>query len=131
MNSNPSHTGASHTTTSPALAIRPNIGLERLLDLWRVFHAIDAEFPLQYIICLTEIGRDEGLSLTTLAERTNLSLSTISRIVGALSDYRQNGQPFGLVDIQISKTERRRKELALTDKGKLILNNATKIISTP
>ncbi len=126
MNSHPPHTNA-----PPTLAARPNAALETLLNLWRVFHAIDPEFPLQYIICLTEIGRDEGLSLTTLAERTNLSLSTISRIVGALSDYRQNGHPFGLVDIQISKIERRRKELALTDKGKLILGNATKIISTP
>lgn len=80
------------------------------------------------MICLAEIARDEGLSLTTLAERTSLSLSTISRIVGALSDYRQNGQPFGLVDIRISPTERRRKELFLTSKGKTILNLVTKIL---
>lgn len=81
------------------------------------------------MICLTEIGRNEGLSLTTLAERVNLSLSTISRIVGALSDYRQNGQPFGLIEIKISETERRRKELSLTPKGRAILNRAIKIIS--
>ncbi len=102
---------------------------EPLLELLRLFHSIDPEFPLQYMICLTEIGRNEGLSLTTLAERVNLSLSTISRIVGALSDYRQNGQPFGLIEIKISETERRRKELSLTPKGRAILNRAIKIIS--
>jgi DNA-binding MarR family transcriptional regulator len=78
---------------------------------------------------MIEIAREEGISLTTLAERTNLSLSTISRIVGALSNYRQNGQPFGLVEIKISETERRRKELAMTPKGRAILNKALKLLN--
>lgn len=103
--------------------------LEQLLELLRVFHSIDSEFPLQYMICMIEIAREEGISLTTLAERTNLSLSTISRIVGALSNYRQNGQPFGLVEIKISETERRRKELAMTPKGRAILNKALKLLN--
>ena len=121
-------TETGHNTTSPNTQNPAGANTDTLLELLHLFRSIDPEFPLQYMICLVEISREEGLSLTTLAERAGLSLSTISRIVGALSDYRQNGQPFGLVEIKISATERRRKELALTPKGRAILNRAVKII---
>lgn len=57
------------------------------------------------------------MSLTELSEKTGLALSTISRIVGALSDYRANGNPYGIVEIRPSPQERRKKELYLTEKG--------------
>ncbi|MFK7840249.1 MAG: helix-turn-helix domain-containing protein [Bdellovibrionales bacterium] len=44
-------------------------------------------------MCLGEITLDEGLSVTQLSNRTGLALSTVSRIVGALSQYRQMGEP--------------------------------------
>ncbi len=121
--------GISNTSSENGNRSQNRPELEQLLELLRVFHSIDSEFPLQYMICMIEIAREEGISLTTLAERTNLSLSTISRIVGALSNYRQNGQPFGLVEIKISETERRRKELAMTPKGRAILNKALKLLN--
>lgn len=92
-----------------------------LLDILRRIQKIDGEFPIQYAICLVEIAQNEGCSITFLAEETNLALSTVSRIVGALSDYRQLGQPFGFVEVKISTTERRRKELYLTDLGRTTL----------
>lgn len=95
----------------------PEVHIARFLLLMRKLQEIDPEFPLQYSICLAEIAMNEGLSLTQLADKTGLSLSTISRIVGALSDYRQNNQPYGLVKLVVSPEERRRKELYLTDKG--------------
>lgn len=98
------------------------------LDLLHQVQKIDPEFPLQYAVCLAEISLDEGCSLTTLAERANLTLSTISRIVGALSDYRQNGQPYGLVEIRISTVERRRKELYLTARGRAALQKIGKVL---
>lgn len=99
-----------------------------LLDLLHQLQKIDPEFPLQYAVCLVEISLDEGCSLTTIAERANLTLSTISRIVGALSDYRQNGQPYGLIEIRISAVERRRKELYLTARGRAILQKMGKVL---
>ena len=98
------------------------------LDLLHQLQKIDPEFPLQYAVCLAEISLDEGCSLTTLAERANLTLSTISRIVGALSDYRQNGQPYGLIEIKISAEERRRKELYLTARGRSALQKLGKVL---
>ncbi len=100
------------------------------LDLLRQLQKIDPEFPLQYAICLGEIALDEGCSLTTLAERAGLTLSTVSRIVGALSDFRQNGQPYGLIEIKVSATERRRKELTLSPRGRTLLQKLGKVLET-
>lgn len=95
----------------------------KLLDILRRIQSIDAEFPLQYAICLVQISQDEGCSLTQLAEKTNLALSTVSRIVGALSAYRQVGEPYGFVEVRLSPAERRKKELYLTPLGQKTLQN--------
>ncbi len=102
--------------------------VQKFLDLLRQLQKTDPEFPLQYALCLGEISLNEGTSLTALAERVDLSLSTISRIVGALSEFRQNGQPYGLIEIRISAEERRRKELYLTQKGRAFIQKISKIL---
>lgn len=94
-----------------------------ILDVLQQLQRVDPEFPLHYAVCLIHIAMNEGTSLTQLSERTGLALSTISRIVGALSDYRQNGQSYELVDMRISPEERRRKELYLTAKGVATIRN--------
>lgn len=104
--------------------------MQRLLEVLEVFRGVDPEFPLQYTICLIEIARAPGLSLTSLAEKTGLSLSTISRIVGALSDYRPNGAPYGLVKMEVAKEERRRRELHLTEAGAALLGKACAPLET-
>jgi DNA-binding MarR family transcriptional regulator len=101
----------------------------KLLSLLREFQKIDPEFPLQYAVCLVEIHLDEGLSLTHLAEKTGMALSTVSRIIGALSKHRQKGAPYGLVKVAVSRAERRRKELSLTAKGKAIMHTLTEILA--
>lgn len=98
-----------------------------LLALLYQLQKIDPEFPIQYAICLVEIARNEGCSLTDLSEKTGLALSTISRITGALSSYRQKGTPYEFIIMKVSETERRKKELFLSPKGKQALDN---ILST-
>lgn len=105
-------------------------GTRVFLDLLRHLQKIDPEFPLHYAVCLAEISLDEGCSLTTLAERMGLSLSTVSRIVGALSDFRPNGEPYGLIELKIAPEERRRKELYLTAKGKALLQKIAKTLES-
>ncbi len=99
----------------------------KLLLILRELQKIDPEFPVQYAICLLEISEDEGMSITTLAERTGLTLSTVSRIVGALSKHRQKGKPYDLIKAVQSKTERRRKELSLTTKGRVVVKGLEKL----
>jgi DNA-binding MarR family transcriptional regulator len=104
--------------------------IKHFLGLLRELQKIDAEFPLQYAVCLAEISINEGQSLTRLAEQTGMALSTVSRIVGALSRHRQSGKPYGLVKVSISPTERRRKELYLTAEGRAVMSGISKILKT-
>lgn len=98
------------------------------LNLLRRIQKIDPEFPIQYAICLAEIAENEGCSLTNLAEKTGLALSTVSRITGALSDYRQKGQPYGFIEVRVSAEERRRKELYLTPLGQSVLKDILSVL---
>lgn len=98
------------------------------LDILGQLERVDSEFPLNYTICLTHIAMNEGMSLTQLSEKTGLALSTISRIVGALSTYRQNGQGYELIEQKISPQERRRKELYLTQKGWAVIRGVSAVL---
>lgn len=104
--------------------------MQGFLNLLRELQKIDPEFPLQYAVCLAEISLNEGLSVTDLSRRTGMALSTVSRIVGALSKYRQMGEPYELVALTTSQTERRRKEITLTPKGRTIVSNIAGLIMT-
>ncbi len=105
--------------------------LKDFLILLRELQKIDPEFPLQYAVCLAEIAMDEGLCLTSLAERAGMPLSTVSRIVGALSSHRQKGKPYNLVRVSISSTERRRKELYLSGRGHAVVGGIISLLATP
>ena len=106
-------------TPKPFLASQATL----LLDILHRIQKIDPEFPIQYAICLIVVSQEEGISITHLAERSGLALSTVSRIVGALSDYRQLGQPYGFLEVKVSPQERRRKELYLTSLGRSTLKD--------
>ncbi len=103
--------------------------IEGFLILLRELQKIDPEFPLQYAVCLAEITLHEGLSVTQLSNRTGLALSTVSRIVGALSKYRQMGKPYELIDLVTSEKSRRTKELYLTDKGRAVVDNIVHLMA--
>lgn len=103
-----------------------DIGL--FLLLMRELQKIDPEFPIHYAICLAEIAQEEGLSLTRLSEKTGLALSTISRIVGALSKHRQKGAAYGLVKVTLSEQERRRKHLSLTPRGRAFIHSIADLL---
>lgn len=96
--------------------------------LLRELQKIHPEFPLQYAVCLAEISTDEGMSITRLSEKTGMPISTVSRIVGALSSHRRRANPFGLVRIAIAPQERRRKELYLTPRGRAVMDGIADII---
>lgn len=97
--------------------------IEGFLLLLRELQKIDPEFPLQYAVCLAEISLNEGLSVTDLSKRTGLALSTVSRIVGALSEYRQMGEAYQLISLKVSEVERRKKIITLTPKGRAIVGS--------
>lgn len=107
--------------------------MNRIEDLLRLLHElqkIDPEFPLQYAVCLTVISLNEGISISELAKKTRLSVSTMSRIVGALSDTRQKGEAYGLINVKVSATEKRRKEITLSTKGKIFIESLNELIES-
>ena len=108
--------------TENAIAMQTS-SLDQFLKILRELQKINPEFPLQYAVCLAHISMNEGLSLTSLSEKTGLAISTVSRIVGALSIQRQKGAGFGLVKVDISPSERRRKELYLTLRGREVISS--------
>ena len=65
--------------------------LTHFMRLLRELQKIDNEFPLQYAVCLSEIALEEGLSLSDLADRTDMPLSTVSRAITALSKHSGGG----------------------------------------
>ncbi len=101
----------------------PHTGLLAAIDLLQTLRAIDPEFPIQYALCLSEIARHEHLSVTELAQRTRISLSTVSRIVSALSN--RKGRYGLLINVRFSPLEARRKELSLTAQGHNFIKNMT------
>ncbi len=92
-----------------------------IVTLLEELRAVDSEFPLQYALCLLYIAGQEGLSPSHLSEKTGLALSTVSRIIGALSTHRQRGKAFELIEVRFSPNSRRNKELYLSKKGKALI----------
>lgn len=105
-----------------------SVEIKHFLLLLRELQKIDPEFPLQYAVCFAEISIDEGLSLTSLSYKTGMPLSTISRIISALSKDRKKGQSYGLVRTAICPEHRRQKQIFLTSRGKAIILSIEDII---
>ncbi len=98
-------------------------GLSAVIELLQLLRRIDPEFPIQYALCLGEIARHQGLSVTELAQRTGITLSTVSRIVSTLSSNRNRYG--GLINVRFSREEARRKELSLTPQGHALIRHIT------
>lgn len=100
--------------------------LSKLQNILAELTAIDPEFPLQWAIVFLEIAQNEGASLKDIAEETGISMSVMSRTIGALSNYRRMGKPYGIVIVKLAKDDRRRKELYLSAKGKRLIEKLSK-----
>lgn len=103
--------------------------LEKFNQLLQIIRDIDSEFPIQYAFCLSIVAANEGMSLTQLSDQAGLSLSTISRIVGALSLRKNKDRDYLLLTVKTSKTERRRKELYLSRRGRDLLHNISELLA--
>ena len=100
--------------------------LEKLQKVLGEFTNVDPEFPLQWAVVFLQIAQNEGASLKDIAEETGISMSVMSRTIGALSNYRRMGKPYGIVLVKSAKDDRRRKELFLSAKGKKLIDRLSK-----
>jgi len=95
--------------------------INKLNEALNALIEVDAEFPIQWVKVFLQIAKNEGSSLKDIAEETGISMSVMSRTIGALSNTRRMGKPYGVVLVKNAKDDRRRKELFLSAKGKRLL----------
>lgn len=100
--------------------------LNQIQSILNELTAVDTEFPLQWAIVFLCIAQNEGASLKDIADETDISMSVMSRTIGALSNYRRMGKPYGIVTVKMAKDDRRRKELFLSAKGKRLIEKLKK-----
>lgn len=108
------------------MATKQQPKLQKIQKTLQELGSIDSEFPLSWASVFIDIAMNEGCSLKDIAERTDISMSVMSRTVGALSNYRRMGKPYGLVVVKMAKDDRRRKELFLSAKGKKLIESLKK-----
>lgn len=100
--------------------------IKKLQVLLEALIEIDPEFPIQWVTVFAEIAAEEGVSLKDISDRTGISMSVMSRTIGALSNARRMGKPYGLIMVRSAKDDRRRKELFLSVRGKKLLERLEK-----
>jgi DNA-binding MarR family transcriptional regulator len=105
-----------------------NKKMQKLQNILAELIAIDPEFPIQWVTVFSEIASDEGVSLKDISDRTGISMSVMSRTIGALSNARRMGKPYGLIVVKHAKDDRRRKELFLSAKGRKLVERLEKAI---
>lgn len=108
------------------LGPRNNPKLEKLQHILAELTDVDPEFPLSWALVFIEIALEEGQALKDVADKTGMSMSVMSRTIGALSNARRMGKPYGLINVRFAKDDRRRKELFLSPKGKKLIETLKK-----
>ncbi len=98
-----------------------NPKLTKLTKLLEELTNVDPDFPISWALAFIDIAQHEGCALKDVADRTGMSMSVMSRTIGALSNARRMGKPYGLVLVKSAKDDKRRKELFLSAKGKKLI----------
>lgn len=103
--------------------------LERLLKIIIKFRSLepDLSFPEAHVLLLVALAGDDGISLTDIAERSELGLSTVSRHAAALGKInRKHEEGLQLIQTHEDPMERRRRLATLTGKGKAFMTQIMK-----
>ncbi|WP_431861745.1 MarR family winged helix-turn-helix transcriptional regulator [Azospirillum sp.] len=108
--------------------IRPD-EIATVTRVLEAFRTLDPDLPIQYALSFMTIAQNEGISIGELAERLGIAQSSASRNVAALSRWHSFGKAgLDLVSAQEDPRERRRKVVALTDKGRAFLDELRGIV---
>lgn len=109
--------------------IRPD-EIATVTHVLEAFRTLDPDLPIQYALSFMTIAQNEGISIGELAERLGIAQSSASRNVAALSRWHSFGKAgLDLVSAQEDPRERRRKVVALTDKGRAFLDALRGIVN--
>lgn len=94
--------------------------LDRLLDLFRVFHP--THFPLHFIQIFAYVAKHGRVTYRDIEEALNLTNGSVSRAVHALGETHRNGHPgLGVLQVSPDPDEGRRLQVHLSAKGQALL----------
>lgn len=105
-------------------------GVRILVALRRIMRAVDIysrrlniEFKITapQLICLYSLEREDGITLSALASRVNIGISTVNGIVDRLEEK-------GLLTRTRSETDRRRVKLCITREGREVAKSAPDLL---
>jgi DNA-binding MarR family transcriptional regulator len=103
--------------------------IEDILRIVILFRELDPDiqFSVAQVFLMVAQAGDEGVSLTDIANKANLGLSSVSRHVAALGKInRKHEEGFGLIRTHEDPMERRRRLCTLTPRGKAFLHQLVK-----
>jgi DNA-binding MarR family transcriptional regulator len=91
------------------------------MNLIREFRKFDSEMPMQMASVFLRVAMQPGITIKELMTLEDISQSSASRNVAALSDWNRAHKPgHGLIKAVEDPYERRRKIVDLTPKGKRV-----------
>jgi DNA-binding MarR family transcriptional regulator len=90
------------------------------------FRKLSSTMPVGEVYMFLLAALNEGSSISELAEKADMKMSTASRYLLDLSDKRRAGNPgFGLLRSELDPNELRRKVVTLTPKGRNVIRSLT------
>ena len=100
------------------------------MKLLREFRKLDSEMPIQMASVFLRVTMQPGITIKELMTLEDISQSSASRNVAALSDWnRARKAGHGLIQAVEDPYERRRKIVTLTPKGKRVAATMNEILS--
>jgi len=108
------------------------VNVEKILRIVSKFRDLDPDitFSVACVLLLVAKAGDEGISLTEVAEKSGLGLSSVSRhcaYLGKINRHHEEG--YNLIQTHEDPMERRRRLATLTGKGKAFINQLTKEVA--
>lgn len=99
------------------------------IEVLKALRDIDAEMPIQTASVFFRVALQPGITMKELSELENISQSSCSRNVAALSKWhRLNKLGYDLVEAREDPAERRRKVVFLTHKGTVVMKDILNIL---
>ncbi|KKL50736.1 hypothetical protein LCGC14_2302510 [marine sediment metagenome] len=102
---------------------------QKAIRLLEEFRKIDPIMPIQTAVVFLTVASEEGINMSDLAERADITQASCSRNVGSLASYNRHKKAgHGLLTSREDALERRRKLVFLTDEGRIFAQNVLKLI---